>query len=602
MYLPSARKHYNEVLQTFRAYQAAVNEVAIVSITDLKGDIIYVNKMFTEVSKYSEEELLGRNHRLINSGYHKKEFFMSMWQNIGAGRSWRGEIKNKAKDGSYYWVDTVITPIADRKGRIFQYLSIRNLITVQKENEERLVKVQNEIAKSEKQLKDAQKVAKTGSWYLTVSGKNKLEWSDETYHIFEIAAGSEMTYDKFLEKVHPGDRDMVNRSWEEALKFGEYHIEHRILTKSGEKWVSERAHFEFDKTSNLKSALGTVQDITEKRKIEESLRESKNLYKTLFNSSPFAIGIVDKVTSKFLEVNETAVNLYGYSREEFLDLSLYDIRVAEEHEILKAQLLAEHYTHDRSVRCHKKKNGEIMYIEPSITSMIYKGNDVYLIAIKDMTAKIKIEEELNLAEQMRQKDIIEAEEKSRTEIGMELHDNVNQLLVASRLYLERIHTASDKSSYFLKTAQDIVSSALDEIRKLSATLVTPIFSNNNLKESIEYLSKSYELLNADIELNITIDEETMPQGLKTNIYRIIQELLSNIMKHAQATKINISLLQYLNYVDLKITDNGKGFDLKQGKKGIGLTNIIHRAEAYGGQISIVTEINQGCKVHIQFNI
>ncbi len=595
MQRPSARKLHDDILQTLRAYQVAVNEATIVSITDLKGNIIYVNQHFIEVSKYSEDELIGQNHRIINSGYHDKSYFRQMWEKIGSGQSWRGEIKNKAKDGSYYWVDTVITPILDKQGKIFQYLSLRNLITTQKENEERLLASQQVIIKREKQLNLAQQVSKTGSWVLTVPDNNRLEWSLETYHIFEVEPGTEMTYEKFLEMVHPDDRKFVHNNWQEALTTGLYHIEHRIVTKHAEKWVSERAHFEFDKTSNLTSALGTVQDITEIKKIEESLRESKKLYKTLFNTSPFAVGIVDKTTHQFLEVNDTAISLYGYSREEFMQLTLFDIRVTEEHEKMRMQLFGERYAGDNSIRCHRKKNGEILFIEPSITTMHYKGRQVYLITINDITLKLKFEEELIQAEHNRQKDIIEAEENSRSQIGMELHDNVNQLLVASRLYLQRIQTSPDQSPYLLQTALDILGDALDEIRKLSATLVTPLLSNNNLKELIEDLLKNYTLFNAAIELKIDIKENTIPQGLKTNIYRIIQEQISNITKYAGATKINVSLLQNDSFIDLYIADNGKGFDLKQSKKGIGLSNIMYRTKAYSGKFSIDTEINKGCK-------
>jgi signal transduction histidine kinase len=234
--------------------------------------------------------------------------------------------------------------------------------------------------------------------------------------------------------------------------------------------------------------------------------------------------------------------------------------------------------------------------------MIYKGQQVYLITINDITQKLKFEAELNLAEQLRQKDIIEAEENSRSQIGMELHDNVNQLLVASRLYLQRIQTSPDQSPYLVKTALDILGDALEEIRKLSATLVTPLLGNNNLKELIEDLLKNYALFNAAIELKIDIQENAIPQGLKTNIFRIIQEQISNITKYASATKINISLLQNDNYIDLNIADNGKGFNLKQPKKGIGLSNIMYRAKAYSGKFSIESEPNKGCKINIRFTL
>jgi PAS domain S-box-containing protein len=597
----SSHQNYDEALHTLQAYQAAVNESAIVSITDLKGTIIYVNQKFVEVSKYESDELLGQNHRVVNSGHHPKEFFLGLWHEIGQGRSWRAKIKNRSKDGSYYWVDTVITPMLDNNGKIYQYLSIHNVITAQKENEERLLQVQHEIIKREHQLKDAQKVAKTGSWYLTVTEDTRLEWSEETYRIFEINPGITITFEKFIECVHPEDREMVIDTWRQSLNSGVYHIEHRIITKSGEKWVSERARFEFDKTENLRYALGTVQDITEKKKIEQSLRESEQLYKTLFNTSPFAIGIIEMETYRVIEVNETAIRLYGYSREEFKNMTLYDIRIPEEHDQLTKQLTGNRYTLDKSIRTHRNKKGEIIYVEPSISSMVYKGRNVYLITVNDISAKVSVEKKLSLAERSKQKDIIEAEEKSRSQIGMELHDNVNQLLVASRLHLDRVAKFPEESQSLVKTAMDILTTAIDEVRKLSATLVTPILSNNNLQDSIQDLLINSKLLNAGISVNIKIDEENIPQGLKTNIYRILQELFSNIIKHSQANNITLSLVQDHHCIDLEVADDGVGFDVGQAKKGIGLTNIMYRAKAYGGEIHIESAVNNGCKANIRFD-
>lgn len=119
------------------AYQQAVDTSIISSITDVKGTIIHVNQRFCEVSKFSRQELLGQNHRIINSGFHPKEFLKQMWTTIGKGQVWHGEIKNQAKDGSYYWVDSVIVPIKDSVGKPVQYLSLRTLISERKEKEER---------------------------------------------------------------------------------------------------------------------------------------------------------------------------------------------------------------------------------------------------------------------------------------------------------------------------------------------------------------------------------------------------------------------------------------------------------------------------------
>ncbi len=255
---------------------------SVVVITDLNGNIEYVNPKFTELTGYEKEEVLGKNPRILKSGHFLDKIYKEMWDTISAGGEWRGEFHNKKKNGDLYWEAASISSIKDSNGKLKQYLAVKEDIT------ERKI-VEDALKKSEQRLMDVQRISHLGSWeWDALTGKTI--WSDENYRILGMEPGEiEPSRDVFRLLIHPDDREHVIKFGMEAQKnHAKYNQVFRILLKDGSiKYVSDWASNYYDSEGRHIHSTGIIQDITQRVEYEEriktSLEEKNALLRELYH-------------------------------------------------------------------------------------------------------------------------------------------------------------------------------------------------------------------------------------------------------------------------------------------------------------------------------
>jgi two-component system, NarL family, sensor histidine kinase UhpB len=287
--------------------------------------------------------------------------------------------------------------------------------------------------------------------------------------------------------------------------------------------------------------------------------------------------------------------LYGYERDEFLSLTQNDICFGRK----KNNKLGE------NLEKHRKKDGQEMIVEFTSYSINYYGKDANQVLVNDVTRKLKLEQQIRLQKQQLVEAVLRAQESERKAIGADLHDNINQILTALQLHLGLALDYPDKRIAILKKSISSVSLAIEEIRKLSKKLIACgdlknlglVHSLEALIADIQPLTKAKLWLHAD-----DLDESGLTDELKTNIYRIIQEQLNNILKYADAGCVDISLSTANRCVTLLINDDGNGFDVMAPRNGIGISNIISRAELFNGSVKIDSGPGQGCRLHVELNV
>ncbi|NOT52115.1 MAG: PAS domain S-box protein [Chitinophagaceae bacterium] len=346
------------------------------------------------------------------------------------------------------------------------------------------------------------------------------------------------------------------------------------------------------------------------KKVEErtaELNRSSKKFQSLIENSVDAISMLDE-DGRILFSSVAMQKLSGYPAERLAGARALSIIHPDDHpavaELNQLVLASKSIAYSSTFRV-MHADGSYRWVEGTIVNWLEDQNVRAIVTnFHDITEKKKLmAEKLN-----RQKQITEAtisgQEKERKEIGMELHDNVNQILAAGKLYLDMALKSTDNREEIITLSRESIMLAIEEIRRLSRALVPPAAGATGIATSIREFAELISFssgLEIDLQLPVEI-MDTLDENERLALYRIIQEQLNNIVKHAHAKKTIITLGKRSGLAVLQIKDDGKGFNPGASRSGIGLSNIRNRVEMFNGKFELHSAPGEGCEMLIELPV
>jgi PAS domain S-box-containing protein len=457
----AAQDRMAAALRETKALMNTIKTHAIVSQTDRQGIITDVNQAFVDISLYSEAELLGAPHSIINSGHHPKAFWANMWTTLQAGQPWHGEVCNRAKDGHLYWVDTLIAPFVSESGEVERYVSIRNDITASK-------LAQQSLQRARQALEMSNQAARIGTWEMD---GDRLIWSSTTREIFGVSADFEITRRAALAFFPEGPvrdkaRDMMaqartwGRGWDEELC---------IQDHSGRPlWVRSIGVAEVQEGGQMRM-YGTFQDVNERKQRELELSAERQRLTNIINSTRAATWEWNAQTGE-LRVNELWAAMQGYDLAELQPISIQtwqallhpDDLVRSEAE-MQGHFHGESDLYECSVRL-RHKSGHWVWVQDrgQVISRTPDGHPLWVLGAHTEISELKAAEEAALSSERLLKSAIEA-----LDTGFVLFDAQDRLVICNEQY--RNYRGS--SAHVVRpgaTFEEIIRAGLREGRVLEA--------------------------------------------------------------------------------------------------------------------------------------
>jgi len=560
----------------------------MITMYDPQLERIQVNQEFSKVTGYSNEDV--NTLDLMKACYpvetYRKEVleFMNLWE-----KDWK-EILVTTKDGEQVYNSWTNIRLTDNT-----QVGIGIDLTKIKESENKL-KERNKFIESiidNIPIGIAVNEIDTGEAILindqfsTIYGWPKdiiTDFEEFFNHVYKDSDFRDEMKERIIEDLMSGDSEKM--IWEKIP----------IDTKDeGKKYVTAK-NIPLPEQNIM---ISTVLDITSSVFAENELKVSEEKYRHLFQNNPQPMWIYKVKTLEFLEVNQAAIQVYGYTKEEFLSMKISDIRPTSEISTLKNEINNAGNNTDRKKEwIHTKKNGEEIVVHVYGLEVILENEQARLVLINDISLQKKNKESII-------ESAIEGEDKERKRIAQELHDGIGQYLSAVNLNMEsikkEISQLTDKRQIRFLTTLAIVKKAMKEVRVLAYTLMPAELEEYGLALAIKSLVRELESsFDLEIKCNISLIGDNLEKRIKNNFYRIIQEAFNNAIKHGDADLIELSLKSERDMIFCNIKDNGIGMDANKINQstGLGMKSMENRTKSMSGSFKVISKPREGLEINI----
>jgi PAS domain S-box-containing protein len=443
------------------------------------------------------------------------------------------------------------------------------------------------------------------------------EWNLGTRELFWIDGGHKRVFGYDIENaivpqsfwescLHPDDKarilENLNRMTNEGVE-DLWEDEYRFKKSDGQyAFVHNRGHIIYEEGKATR-IIGAAQDITMRKLTEMELLESEKKVAMLARQTVNALILTD-AEGKITWVNDSFSRMSEYNSPEVIGRGISNFLQGKETDPAALQYFRKKIKDKQPFDCeilNYSKSGRKYWIHAQGQPLFDTNGicDRYFAIETDITERVLLENKLAEERLARQKEItaavLTAQENERADIGKELHDNLNQLLAVAKLYIQTAKSNENNRDANLTKSISLIGDVINEIRRISKSLVIPGTHIMGLFENIKNLVRDLTMINPlKIEFEDNgLDENIFNDKLQMTIFRIVQEQLNNILKHAKASSAIINVSSQHNKVTLLMTDDGQGCDLSHSKNGLGLINIKSRASLYDGTVFIITKPGEG---------